>query len=355
MVQNDNLYCSDGDMLFVSTNQYVDAWTLDSRCSYHITHNKEWLSSYMSDNSGSVYLDDDRCCNIVGVCEVRIKMHDGTIRTLSDVRHIPDLKKNLISLGTLHKNDFISKTDEDRKTIRIVKGALTVMKEKITAGNVYKLLGNTIVGGVYSVNSCDDNMKLWHMILDHLSEMTELHKRNLLHGVKSCKLDFYKFCVLGKHTKVSFTTGEHKTEGILDYVHSDVWGPTKESSLGGSLDERSKLDPKSKQCIFLGYKKGAKSYKFWDLVARKMVISRDAVFDEQSMLQHHQDKMPQIGSNSNTLQMELKPHLVATENHGSTHPTSGDPVAIESGGNLHLTSGGSTTNELQAYNLARDR
>ncbi|KAL0411273.1 UNVERIFIED_CONTAM: Retrovirus-related Pol polyprotein from transposon TNT 1-94 [Sesamum latifolium] len=53
--------------------------------------------------------------------------------------------------------------------------------------------------------------------------------------------------------------------------------------------------------------------------------------------------------------MELEPHSVATENHGSSHPSSGDPVAIESGGSSHPTSGGFTTNELHAYNLARDR
>ncbi|KAL0359935.1 UNVERIFIED_CONTAM: hypothetical protein Sangu_0842900 [Sesamum angustifolium] len=65
--------------------------------------------------------------------------------------------------------------------------------------------------------------------------------------------------------------------------------------------------------------------------------------------------MPKIGSSSNTLQMELEPHPIATENRGNSHPTSGDLVAIESGESLHLTSGGSTTNELQAYNLAKDR
>ncbi|KAK4400677.1 Retrovirus-related Pol polyprotein from transposon TNT 1-94 [Sesamum angolense] len=165
VVQNDDSDCSDGDILSISTNQYVDAWILDSGCSYHITPNREWFSSYRSGNSGSVYLGDDRCCNIVGVGDVRIKMYDGTVRTLSDVRHIPDLKKNLISLGTLHKNGFIPKADEDRETIRIVKGALTMMKGKITAGNIYKLLGNTVVGGVHSVDSCDDNTKLWHMRL----------------------------------------------------------------------------------------------------------------------------------------------------------------------------------------------
>jgi len=30
-------------------------------------------------------------------------------------------------------------------------------------------------------------------------------------------------------------TGKHRSEGILDYVHSDVWGPTRESSFGGSM------------------------------------------------------------------------------------------------------------------------
>ncbi|KAE8672371.1 Alpha-L-fucosidase 1 [Hibiscus syriacus] len=99
-----------------------------------------------------------------------IQMYDGSVRTLCGVRHIPYLKKNLISLGTLHKNGFIPKADEDRETIRIVKGALIVMKGKMIAGNFYRLLGSTVVCGVHSVESCDDTTKLWHMRLAHLSE-----------------------------------------------------------------------------------------------------------------------------------------------------------------------------------------
>lgn len=51
-------------------------------------------------------------------------------------------------------------------------------------------------------------------------------------------------------------------------------------------EDRSELDPKSKQCIFIGYNKGVKGYKLQDLVKRKVVVSRDVIFDEQLMLKH---------------------------------------------------------------------
>ena len=66
--------------------------------------------------------------------------------------------------------------------------------------------------------------------------------------------------------------GNLKTFGCSAYVHI-------------SNDERSKLDPKFKKCIFIGYVKGVKEYEFWDPVAKKMVISGDVVFDEQFILQ----------------------------------------------------------------------
>lgn len=43
-------------------------------------------------------------------------------------------------------------------------------------------------------------------------------------------------------------------------------------------DERSKLDGKSKQCIFLGYGYDEFSYRLWDPVEKKLVRSRDVYF-----------------------------------------------------------------------------
>jgi len=98
-LQNEESDDSDRYMFSVSTTQFLDVWILDLGCSYHITPNREWFTSYRSANSGCVYLGDDRCCNIVGIGDVRIMMYDGIVRTLCDVRHIPELKKNLIFLG----------------------------------------------------------------------------------------------------------------------------------------------------------------------------------------------------------------------------------------------------------------
>ena len=33
---------------------------------------------------------------------------------------------------------------------------------------------------------------------------------------------------------MKFGTAIHNTKGILDYIHTDVWGPTKTASLGGN-------------------------------------------------------------------------------------------------------------------------
>lgn len=47
-------------------------------------------------------MQNDAACKVVGIGAIKIKMFNGVIRTLTEVRHVPNLKKNSISLGTLH-------------------------------------------------------------------------------------------------------------------------------------------------------------------------------------------------------------------------------------------------------------
>ena len=46
-------------------------------------------------------------------------------------------------------------------------------------------------------------------------------------------------------------------------------------------DERKKLDSKSKKCIFMGYGTTTKGYRLYDPLKKKIVFSRDVIFNEQ--------------------------------------------------------------------------
>ncbi|RVW73560.1 Retrovirus-related Pol polyprotein from transposon TNT 1-94 [Vitis vinifera] len=191
VVAEEDSESGDGDMLSVSSssNHLTDSWILDSACSYHMTPKKDWFNTYRSVNSGSVLMGNDASCKVAGIRNIIIKMFDGVVRTSCDVRHVPDLRKNRISLGTLYYNGFSYKSTS--RVMKMSKGAMTVMKRQKLVGNIYKLLGTIIVGGVAIVESESDNTVLWHMRLGHM---------------------------------VQFKTATHKTEGFLDYVHTNVWG-----------------------------------------------------------------------------------------------------------------------------------
>ncbi|PKI48983.1 hypothetical protein CRG98_030570 [Punica granatum] len=66
------------------------------------------------------------------------------------------------------------------------------------------------------------------------------------------------------------------TEKEVSYKHLRVF--ECRASVHIPLDERSKLDAKAKQCIFLGYAHEEFGYRFWDPDSRKIIRSRDVVF-----------------------------------------------------------------------------
>ncbi|KAG8472722.1 hypothetical protein CXB51_034750 [Gossypium anomalum] len=250
-------------------------------------------------SEGVVLMGNNVSCKITGVGTIKVKMFDGVIRTLSDVRHVPELKRNLISLSTLASKGY--RYTAESRVLKISKAVAS------------------------SSLSNDDITKLWHMRLGHMSEndMVELSKRGLLDGQGICKLNFCEHCVFGKQKRVRFTRGIHNTKGTLEYIFILICGghpeclreivqvrrdrETLDSSSystakwhcrtneqndhgEGSMCpayahvDNGKLESRSIKCVFLGYKAGIKGYKLWCPENRKVVISRDVVFDETAML-----------------------------------------------------------------------
>ncbi|KAG8502915.1 hypothetical protein CXB51_000770 [Gossypium anomalum] len=133
-------------------------------------------------------MGNNASCKIAGVGTIKVKMFDGVIRTLSDMRH-----------------------------------------------------GSTVTGDTAIASSSlsdDDITKLWHMRLGHMSEngMVELSKRGLLDGQRICKLNFCEHCVFEKQKRVRFTREIHNTKGTLEYIHSGLWGPSRVPSRDNGLE-----------------------------------------------------------------------------------------------------------------------
>ncbi|OIT27124.1 hypothetical protein A4A49_58203, partial [Nicotiana attenuata] len=97
-------------------------------------------------------------------------MHDGVVRTLTDVRHVLDLKKNLIYLGT--RESLGCKYTGEGGILKVSHSALVIMKSH-RSSMLYTLLRSTITGAATfstSDKSDSDITKLWDMRLGHMSE-----------------------------------------------------------------------------------------------------------------------------------------------------------------------------------------
>jgi len=127
---------------------------LDTRATYHVCPNRDWFSSFEKLNGCSVIMGDDRPCNMEGIEIIQVKMFDGMIRELKKVRYIPQLKRNLISVGALKTLGFeVSIKDV---ILKMTKGSMVALKG-VRRNNLYYLKGSTVTGQVVTSTDTDDD------------------------------------------------------------------------------------------------------------------------------------------------------------------------------------------------------
>jgi len=102
-----------------------------------------------------------------------------------------------------------------------------------------------------------------------------------------------EFWVEEVHTLV-YILNRCPTEVLLNLTPKEAWSRHKPSVVHMKVfgciayahvlkEKRSKLDDKSVKCIFIGYSIETRSYRLFDPQAKKVIISRDVVFDEQGI------------------------------------------------------------------------
>jgi hypothetical protein len=183
-------------------------------------------------------------------------LKDGRIRTLPRFLHIPKLDRSLISVSNL--DDAGVDTAFGKNTCKMVRGAMVLMRG-FRCGNLYKLLGSTYTNGCNSSVVLEQTNKedktnivsekktmLWLQILGNIGEkgLRTLHGKGMVEGMSNCTLDFdfYEHCIYGKQNRVRFPYGATREKGILEFIHSDVFGHVRVPSLGKSVYYVSFID-----------------------------------------------------------------------------------------------------------------
>lgn len=90
-------------ILVASSNQIEGKWVLDSGCAYHMCPNKHLFTMNQPYEGGKVMMGNNASYKVTKIGFIRLKIHNGIIRELPNVRHVPELKRNLISLSILNE------------------------------------------------------------------------------------------------------------------------------------------------------------------------------------------------------------------------------------------------------------
>ena len=96
--------------------------------------NRDWFFSFEKLDGCSVIMGDDRPCNMEGIGKTQIMMFDRMVRELKKVRYVPQVKKNLISIGALKALGY--RVPVRGGVLKITRGSMVMMKG-VRRNNLY--------------------------------------------------------------------------------------------------------------------------------------------------------------------------------------------------------------------------
>ena len=79
---------------------------MDSDCSYHLCPHRSCFVTYEKKYGVNVMMGNNSPCKTIGIDSIQIKMHDGIVRTLTNVCQVLKLKKNLVFVDAMDSKGF---------------------------------------------------------------------------------------------------------------------------------------------------------------------------------------------------------------------------------------------------------
>ncbi|KAE8705429.1 hypothetical protein F3Y22_tig00110429pilonHSYRG01213 [Hibiscus syriacus] len=260
------------DAMILSINSQTESWILDSGASFHCTPCKEIIENYVSG------------------CEWKIT--EGALAIAHDVKLCEDC-----IFGKQKKVSF-AKIDKTPKTEKLELIHTDVWRPSSVS---------SLVDSLYYVTFIDDSTRK--------NDVVERMNKTLNERARSMRIhaSLPKLLWAEAINTIAYLINREPSVPLDGGIPEEVWS-IKEINLShlrvfGCISyvhinspERNKLDAKSNKCIFVGYGGDEFDYQFWDYENRKIIRSRDVIFNENVMYKD----MSTIESSSSNTKVETK-------------------------------------------------
>ena len=227
---NITIVCDEGCVSLVAQDSN---WVIDSGASFHVTSHGDFFRSYTVGDFGNVRMGNSGTSKIVGIGDICLETSIGSKLILKDVRHVPDIRLNLISTGRLDDEGFAHYFGESKW--KLTKGSLIVAKGK-KINSFYVMEAKLHKGEINAIRK-GESIDLWHKRLGHISEkgLQTLARKQFLPELQGTSLKSCDHCLVGKTHRVAFQTyPSSRRSDVIDLVHTDVC-TMQTRTLGGAL------------------------------------------------------------------------------------------------------------------------
>jgi hypothetical protein len=211
---------------------------IDSVASRHMTDVHEHLIDLTQIGDLEVVLGDDRVVKAVGSGTVSFQRESLPPMLLRNVLYVPGLKKNLISVSTIEERGY-EVSFRDGQVLLFPKGSSITSDKAIGTQHekLYKLIFQPASALFHTTNDSDP-YELWHRRMAHSHHGALRILREIVTGVPNFNTkhqELCKGCALGKYTNTVFPSSDSRAAGILDLIHSNVYGSMSSASMNGCL------------------------------------------------------------------------------------------------------------------------
>ncbi|KAF3650280.1 Eukaryotic translation initiation factor 3 subunit A [Capsicum annuum] len=292
VVANDDLLVACGESVI---NLVCDesSWFVDSGAISHVTPKKKLFSSYTSGNFWMLKMGNNNEVKVLFIGTICLESNNGSKLVLNNVKHAPDVRLNLISVGSLDDEGYVNTLGASQW--KLTRGSMIVARGD-------KPLVERQTGKKLKCIRSDNDGEYIGPFDRYCTEHGIRHRKTSPKIPQLNDLAERMNRTLGEKVRCMFSdvklSDSFWAEALNTVVYVINLSPT--IALNGDVpnrDERSKLDVKTRQCIFIGYDQDEFGYRFYDPVEKKLVKSRDVVFFEDQIIKDF-DKSEKVDSQS---------------------------------------------------------